>query len=145
MSTGKPTPDAVRQAAVDDYRTSGDSYADVAARHGVSRGALHSWVNPTEPKKREPKTWAADELALTAGRWVNVRGVMRWQPFQHFDRNLTAGEIRVEAEEAMFTDDEARAAHAAYVGGFRDPRHVMGERVYQRRKKREQRQRKAAA
>lgn len=63
MTTGSPTPDDIRQHAVDDYLTSGDTYAIVAARHGVSRAALHSWVNPNGVKKRKPKTWAEDELA----------------------------------------------------------------------------------
>lgn len=36
-------------------------------------------------------------------------------------------------EESMFTDAEARAAHAAWARGERDHRSSIGERVYQRR------------
>lgn len=72
MSTGKPTPDHVRQAAVDDWHATKDPYHVVAARHGVSRSVLHAWVNPEGVKKRKPKTWAEDELAYIGG-W-EVRG-----------------------------------------------------------------------
>ena len=41
------------------------------------------------------------------------------------------------AEEQMFTDDEALAAHAAYVRGERDSRTVMGHRVWDRRYRRQ--------
>ena len=52
---------------------------------------------------------------------------------------------RAQAEEAMFSEAEARDAHAKYAAGFRDSRTEVGERVYQRRKKREQYARKVAA
>jgi hypothetical protein len=145
MTTGIPTPADIRQRAIDDYLAGSDPYAVVAARHGVSRASLHAWVNPDGVKKRKPKTWGADELALTGGRWVNVRGVMRWQPFDRFDRNQSPDQMRVKAEEAMFTEDEAREAHRLHANGCREPRTVVGERVYQRRKKRAQYARKRAA
>lgn len=75
MTAGKPAPARVRQAAVDDYRTSGDTYAIVAARHGVSRGALHSWVNPNGGRKRNRKTWDEAEVAYVGG-WENRGGVL---------------------------------------------------------------------
>lgn len=138
---GRATPENIRAAAVADYRASGDPLAVVARRHGVSKTALSSWVNPRH-KKRQRDVWSEAEVALTGGRWVNVRGVMRWEPFagQPVDRQR-----RVEWEEAMFDEDEAREAHARYAYGHREPRIVMGERVYQRRKKRAQAARKAAA
>jgi hypothetical protein len=54
-------------------------------------------------------------------------------------------QTRAAAEEAMFGEDDARAAHARYAAGSRDPKDATGERVYQRRKKRQQLARKAAA
>lgn len=52
---------------------------------------------------------------------------------------------RAQAEEVMFNEAEARKAHADYAAGFRDPRTVVGERVYNRRKKRQQHERKRVA
>lgn len=46
MSSRRHVSEDRRAAAVADYHTSGDPYAVVASRHGVSRSALHSWVNP---------------------------------------------------------------------------------------------------
>lgn len=43
---------------------------------------------------------------------------------------------RIAAEDAMFTTDSARVAHAAYQRGERDARTQMGERCYQRNRKR---------
>lgn len=43
---------------------------------------------------------------------------------------------RLALEERMFSDVEARTAHAAWVRGERDHRAAIGERVYQRRIKR---------
>lgn len=51
---------------------------------------------------------------------------------------------RAQAEEAMFSEDEARTAHANFAAGFRDARTLVGERVYNRRKKRQQTARRAA-
>lgn len=74
-------PAEVKDAAIADYRASGDPYYVVAARHGVSRGALHSWVNPEGVKPRKKKTWEPDEIALTNGHWgPNSRGIQIWQP-----------------------------------------------------------------
>ena len=144
--TAKPIPDHIRAAAVADFHASGDSYAVVAARHGISSSRLHRIVNPEPPKKRAPKGWEDDEMALTGGRWVSVRGVMRWEPFRKPSRRgMTDREQRIEWEERMFTEDEAREAHRLHAGGCREPRTVMGERVYQRRKKRAQAARKVAA
>lgn len=77
MSSRK-IPDDIRQAAVEDYKTSGDPYAVVAARHGISKSRLNALVRGPGAK-RKPRTWGADEIGLTGGRWVNVRGVMRWE------------------------------------------------------------------
>lgn len=53
---------------------------------------------------------------------------------------------RFATEEAMFTDDEARVAHAAWGRGVRDNDRVrVGERVYQRRAGKRKRERRAAA
>lgn len=76
--TAHPIPEHVRAAAVADYKASGDGYRAVAARHGISPSRLNVLVNGKRPKSRR-KTWGADEIALTGGRWVNVRGVMRWE------------------------------------------------------------------
>jgi hypothetical protein len=48
------------------------------------------------------------------------------------------------AEEAMFTDEEARLCHNAHGRGERSERVLIGERVYGRRRKREQKERKRA-
>ena len=61
-----------------------------------------------------------------------------------FGRPQTARH-RAQAEEAMFTEAEAREAHARHEAGFRDARTVTGERVYNRRKKRAQYARRTAA
>lgn len=71
----RPIPDHVRDAAVADYRTSGDSYKEVAKRHGISRSRLHALVNPEGVKKRKPKRWGAEEIEYVGG-WVNRGGVM---------------------------------------------------------------------
>lgn len=76
MSTGHPTPDHIRQHAIHDYLTSGDTYAVVAARNNVSRSTLHAWVNPDGIKKRKPKSWGADELAYMGG-W-EIRGGIKY-------------------------------------------------------------------
>lgn len=52
---------------------------------------------------------------------------------------------RAQAEEAMFSEEEAREAHAKYAAGFRDARTLVGERVYNRRSKRAQADRRRAA
>ena len=55
----RPSPET-KAAAVADYLTTRDPYAAVAARHGVSRSVLHSWVNGG-PKK--PKSAQDEEIA----------------------------------------------------------------------------------
>jgi hypothetical protein len=71
----------VKDAAIADYKASGDAYHVVAARHGVSRSILHAWVNPDGVPPRRKKTWEPDELALTNGHWgPNSRGIQIWQP-----------------------------------------------------------------
>jgi hypothetical protein len=68
--------DAVKGAAIADYKATRDPYRIVAARHGVSRGALHSWVNPDGVPPRKRKTWEPDEIAYTGG-W-ELRGGVRY-------------------------------------------------------------------
>jgi hypothetical protein len=46
---------------------------------------------------------------------------------------------RREREEALYTDDDARRAHAAYTSGDRGEWASAGHRVYQRRSKKRQR------
>ncbi len=62
---------------------------------------------------------------------------------------LIGGNIRTRreqaSEEAMFDDDLAREAHAAFTRGERGDMVRIGERVYQRRKKRGQMRRRDAA
>lgn len=52
---------------------------------------------------------------------------------------------RIKAEDEMFSDAELRAFHTDYAAGLRDTRTVVGERVYNRRRKRQQHARKRAA
>jgi hypothetical protein len=119
---------AAREAAVRDY-LAGDSASLVAARYSIARSTLARWVE------------SRHDVALTGGRWVdNGRGVQVWKPFDvTATRGTTPRQHRIETEDAMFDIDEARAAHARYVGGCREPRTVVGERVYQRRIKRARR------
>lgn len=58
---------------------------------------------------------------------------------------VQAEKARMRAEEAMFTDDELRTGHADYTAGFRSPRTVMAERIYQRKRKQRQAAKKVAA
>jgi transposase-like protein len=78
MTTGIPIPDDIRAAAVADYLESGEPYAVVAARHGVTKSSLCDWVNPRRRRERSMR-WAEEEIALTGGDWVVRRGVRRWQ------------------------------------------------------------------
>lgn len=127
----------IREAAVADYYASGDSAAVVAARHGIARSTFSAWVTRDRG------------VGLSGGRWVpNSRGVQVWESFAPRpaeDDYLTDHQRLVKHEEDMFTEEEARTSHARYAYGLRDPRTVMGERVYNRRKKRTQTARKAAA
>ena len=50
----------------------------------------------------------------------------------------TPGALRILREDRMFTDEEARDAHAAFVRGERSSRVRVGERTYQRRIARKQ-------
>lgn len=71
MSTGKPIPEPIRTAAVDDYRSSGDTAAAVAARHGIPRSTFTAWV----------RGGRAESIELTDGRWVidQRRRVQVWE------------------------------------------------------------------
>ena len=75
----RPDP-RTRALAVADYHQTRDTYAAVAARHGVSRAALHAWVNPKKREPRGPKSWTEAEIALEGGRWVldPVARIQRW-------------------------------------------------------------------
>lgn len=133
--TYRDIPDEVRRAAVADFRA-GDNYTTVANRYGIARSTLKGWLVTT-----------ADDIGLAGGRWVpNGRGVQVWQPFVAPTRvDLTDRERRIEWEDRMFDDDESRDMHARYFNGCREPRTVIGERVYQRRKKRKQAANRRAA
>jgi transposase-like protein len=65
MTPRKSIPDAVKTAAVADYHQSGDTYAVVSARHGVSKKTLHGWVDTADPEQ---------DLAYHGG-WETIRGV----------------------------------------------------------------------
>lgn len=81
MSTGTPIPDHIRAAAVADYTNGSEPLITVAARHGVSKAALWSWVKQPDPRKRTRDHWTEEEVALTDGHWTpNSRGVQVWQP-----------------------------------------------------------------
>lgn len=67
---------SARADAVADYHRTGDPYYVVAARHNVSRSALHSWVNPSPSKPRGPFTWAEEEVAYRGG-W-EIRGGIKY-------------------------------------------------------------------
>lgn len=56
--------DHIRAAAIADYINSGDTIAQVAARHGIGRATVGYWVNGLR-----------DELAYVGG-WENRGGVL---------------------------------------------------------------------
>lgn len=60
-------PPEFRNRVLADYHQSGDRVSVVARRHGMSPSTLLNWIGGT------------DDLALEGGRWVNVRGVQRWE------------------------------------------------------------------
>jgi transposase-like protein len=78
MTTGIPIPDDIRAAAVADYLESGEPYAVVAARHGVTKSSLCDWVNPRRRRERAMR-WTEEEIALTGGRWVGRGGIQVWE------------------------------------------------------------------
>ena len=151
MSRGKKGSPETVVAVLASY-ASGLSMRRVAELHAVAESTVCKWVQDAGISRSPAR--AADlrrervdaELALTGGRWVSVRGVHRWVPFvAPSKQGMSDRERRIEAEEAMFDDDEARDLHARYFNGCREHRTVVGERVYQRRKKRAQTARKVAA
>lgn len=78
-----------RAAVVEDYRSGTDGIRTVAARHGVSPTALHSWVTPPKPRVRKPDH-LREEFALTGGRWVRQGLVHRWIPDDYQDKDDAA-------------------------------------------------------
>lgn len=82
--SARHVPDHIRRAAVADY-ADGMSTKQVAAKYGITDSTVHRYVTRAgiarslsaakdiERRRRE------EELALTGGQWVNVRGVKRWQ------------------------------------------------------------------
>src|SRR5690349_22375406 len=100
-----------------DFARSGDSIAEVAARHGVARSTLGTWTAGLR----------IDE-ELTGGRWVRDGLIMRWQSFLQPTRpDIDDRARRVEWEDSMFDDDEARDCHRLYAGGWRTDRVMVGE------------------
>jgi hypothetical protein len=84
---------------------------------------------------------AIDPIELSGGQWVTRPGGLRvWQI--SLPRNRLGAARR--PENYYWDTATARRAHAAYVRGERDDRTREGERVYQRNRKRLQRERKAA-
>jgi transposase-like protein len=82
VSTGQPINETIRAAAIADYRASGESLLIVSRRHGVSKTALASWVNPKSRQYRP----TSEELAYvgTAGfdpRAWEVRGGVHYPLF----------------------------------------------------------------
>ena len=61
-------PPEFRNRVLADYHQSGDRPATVARRHNMQPSTLRNWIGND-----------VDDLALTGGRWVNCRGVMRWE------------------------------------------------------------------
>ena len=76
------------------------------------------------------REWCREQAAALSqpvGTWAGVR------------YGATTLSSRMAIEDAMFSDDDARAAHAAWFRGVRDDRTHIGERVYQRRVRRTRR------
>ena len=64
---------ATRDAAVTDYQTSGDTLAEVARRHGVSRSALAKWASPPD---RAARIYDQSDDQYTGG-WERVGLIQR--------------------------------------------------------------------
>jgi hypothetical protein len=125
-------------AVLADY-TAGMSSITAATKHGVSPSTARGWIH---------RAGISRGIALTGGVWVicQRRRIQVWQPFiAPSKQGMTDHERRIEWEDAMFDDDEARDLHARYFNGCREPRTILGERVYNRRKKRERYAKKVAA
>ena len=140
---GRPTSPETRAAAVADYVTEGMSSSAVAEKHGVNPKSVTEWVRAAGEVVRAPGAPAVisgQDVALTGGEWVRVGLVMRWQPFIGApERELSDRARRVQWEDATVSDIQARAAHARFFAGDRDDETLLGERVYQRRMKRQKR------
>mgnify|MGYP003333731644 CR=1 FL=1 len=136
-----------KAAMVADYDT-GMTCAAVAAKWGFAPSSVNRYIRKAKgmgPAKARRQQLEA-EVALTSGSWVRAGLVMRWEPWLATSvADLSDRERRVQWEDAMFDEDEARDLHARYANGCRESRTVVGERVYQRRKKRAQAARKRAA
>lgn len=134
---------AFRRKVVRDYERGEASICQVAQKHRISPSTLHRWI---ENESGASATSAVpDDYRLTGGQWVNDRGVMRWESHRPKLKRFPSARDRRATEEAMFTQAEAREAHAGYVAGVRESRTVIGERVYQRRQKRNKRSQEKAA
>ena len=137
--------DTTRAKAVGMY-ASGMPSTHVAEDLGISDQSVIRWVKAAGVKVR-PRSTHGDytklsdtDAALTGGRWVRSGLLWHWQPFiAPSKRGMSDRERRIEWEEAMFDAEQLRDLHARYVGGCREPRTVVGERVYQRHSKRARR------
>lgn len=65
MSTGKPVPDEVRDAAIADFMSGTEMVKTVAARHGIPRSTLSQWLRR-----------AQEDLAYVGG-WEVRGGIQR--------------------------------------------------------------------
>lgn len=65
-----------RQAAINDYHTSGESLLTVSKRHGVSKAALSAWIRPGHKRRVRKTPWTEAELAYVGG-WEVIGGIKR--------------------------------------------------------------------
>ena len=94
----------------------------------MHRESITERANPSHLAQQAERLEQARQLAVYGG---NPEGTWAGEliGYRRNSRHLAI-------EEEMFTDDEARAAHAAWARGDRSHRAGIGERVYQRRIKR---------
>lgn len=71
----KTHPPAFRRKVVRAYKNGRGSIYQVAKKYGVS--TLQRWLQ--DESGASAKSAAPDDFQLTGGRWVNDRGVQRWE------------------------------------------------------------------
>lgn len=130
-------------------------------KEGTWAARLHSGARGRPSTEAEDALYTEDEARLCYNAWqrgehdyynkVGRRVYKRRRAMAAKDRAEAAGvarqtltERRIADEEAMFTDDEARAGASAYRMGDRTERNRLAARVYHRRNRNARRMQSAA-
>ena len=81
MRTRPTYSDDLRREAIALY-LDGYGYQKISDELGIARQTVGKWLKAAGIKPRpagRPKGSERDDLALTGGQWVNVRGIQRWE------------------------------------------------------------------